>query len=120
MSSVLIFQQLVLNLFTPVFCDDSLLISSFVSLFIGYYGIRYFYDAADGQPGAPEKLLDADAGSGNGMPTLSLSFLLVVFCMFLTGCGGNSGLCACINATAKSFPDKTVCLSFLSALIYCI
>ena len=89
---------------------SSLLISSLVSLFVGYYGIRYFYDAADSNPesSAPEKLLNVDAGSGDGMSTLSLSFLLIVFCMFLTGCGGNSGLCACINATAKSFPDKTV------------
>ena len=86
---------------------NSLLISSFISLFVGYYGIRYFYDAAGADTGAPERLIDTDGGEG--MATLSISFLLIVFCMFLTGCGGNSGLCAGINATAKSFSDKTVC-----------
>lgn len=31
-----------------------------------------------------------------------------MFCSFLTGAGGNSGLTSAMNATAKSFADEAV------------
>ncbi|KZS96006.1 MFS general substrate transporter [Sistotremastrum niveocremeum HHB9708] len=66
-----------------------LLASGFIMLLIGYSGIRLFYDHGD----SITKL---------GQPGLSL----LVFCSFLTGFGGNGGLTASMNATAKSFPDR--------------
>ncbi|KAI0092889.1 major facilitator superfamily domain-containing protein [Irpex rosettiformis] len=67
-----------------------LLVLGFVSLLIGYNGIRFFYDA-----GLPE-----------GVTDLSLiAFCTLVVCSFLTGIGGNGGLASAMNATAKSFPD---------------
>ncbi|KAJ7165628.1 major facilitator superfamily domain-containing protein [Mycena crocata] len=63
---------------------------SLVFLFLGYTGIRHFYDA--GVPAAS---------------TLSgFSLALLVACSFLTGAGGDCGYTSAINSTAKSFPDK--------------
>jgi hypothetical protein len=31
----------------------------------------------------------------------------------MTGAGGNAGFTGAINSTAKSFPDKAVCLSLV-------
>ncbi|KAJ6606619.1 major facilitator superfamily domain-containing protein [Mycena vulgaris] len=63
---------------------------SFFFLFLGYTGIRHFYDT-----GVP-------AGS-----TLSnFNMGLLVACSFMTGAGGNAGFTGAINSTAKSFPDK--------------
>ncbi|WWC87403.1 uncharacterized protein L201_002292 [Kwoniella dendrophila CBS 6074] len=36
-----------------------------------------------------------------------IRLFLLEFSMFLTGCGGSSGISASVNATAKSFSDKT-------------
>ncbi|KAJ7470410.1 major facilitator superfamily domain-containing protein [Mycena latifolia] len=63
---------------------------SFVFLFLGYAGIRHFYDT--GVP--PESTLS------------SLSMGLLIACSFMTGAGGNAGFTGAINSTAKSFPDK--------------
>ncbi|KAI0755996.1 hypothetical protein BC629DRAFT_1662047 [Irpex lacteus] len=63
---------------------QALLVLGFVSLLVGYNGIRYFYDA--GLPG------EARRAWGSGV-------------FFLTGIGGNGGLASAMNATAKSFPD---------------
>ena len=70
-----------------------LLALAFISLLVGYNGIRHFYDA-----GLPDGARDIS----------TLAFLALVFCSFLTGIGGNGGLTSAINSTAKSFPDKLV------------
>ncbi|KAJ7039436.1 major facilitator superfamily domain-containing protein [Mycena alexandri] len=63
---------------------------SFAFLFLGYTGIRHFYDA-----GVPE-----------GSTVSSLSMALLIACSFMTGAGGNAGFTGAVNSTAKSFPDK--------------
>ncbi|KAJ7070365.1 major facilitator superfamily domain-containing protein [Mycena belliarum] len=63
---------------------------SFVFLFLGYTGIRHFYDA--GVP--PDSALS------------SLSMGLLIACSFMTGAGGNAGFTGAVNSTAKSFPDR--------------
>ncbi|KAJ7125293.1 major facilitator superfamily domain-containing protein [Mycena epipterygia] len=63
---------------------------SFFFLFLGYTGIRHFYDA-----GVPA-----------GSTVSSLSMGLLIACSFMTGAGGNAGFTGAINSTAKSFPDK--------------
>ncbi|KAJ7702436.1 major facilitator superfamily domain-containing protein [Mycena rosella] len=63
---------------------------SFVFLFLGYTGIRHFYDA-----GVP-----ADSTLSN------FKMALLIACSFMTGTGGNGGFTGAINSTAKSFPDK--------------
>lgn len=47
----------------------------------------------------------ADAAKSD--PVSSFNFLLLGIAMFITGNGGSAGLFAAVNATAKSFPDKT-------------
>ncbi|KAI0771714.1 MFS general substrate transporter [Trametes elegans] len=69
-----------------------LMVISFFSLLIGYLGIRQFF--INGLP---------DGTSEIG----TFSFGLLVLCGLLTGIGGNGGLVGSMNATAKSFPDKT-------------
>ncbi|KIK64712.1 hypothetical protein GYMLUDRAFT_240671 [Collybiopsis luxurians FD-317 M1] len=69
----------------------SLLLSAFVLLLLGYSGIRIIYNA-----GIPED------STTLAMPI----FVLLVACSFMTGVGGNGGLAAAINTTAKTFPDK--------------
>ncbi|KAI0368451.1 MFS general substrate transporter [Pilatotrama ljubarskyi] len=69
-----------------------LMIMAFFSLLTGYLGIRQFF--IDGLP--------------EGASSIStVSFCVLVLCGFLTGIGGNGGLVGSMNATAKSFPDKT-------------
>ncbi|KAJ7166002.1 major facilitator superfamily domain-containing protein [Mycena filopes] len=63
---------------------------SFAFLFLGYTGIRHFYDA-----GVPE-----------GSTVSSFSMALLIACSFMTGAGGNAGFTGAVNSTAKSFPDK--------------
>ncbi|KAI8984864.1 MFS general substrate transporter [Trametes punicea] len=69
-----------------------LMVMAFFSLLTGYLGIRQFFIT-----GLPE------GAGGLGF----LPFCLLVLCGFLTGIGGNGGLVGSMNATAKSFPDKT-------------
>ena len=37
-----------------------------------------------------------------------LSFFILTFCKFLTGCGGFGGVTGALNSTVKSFPDEAV------------
>ncbi|XP_006457578.1 hypothetical protein AGABI2DRAFT_154754 [Agaricus bisporus var. bisporus H97] len=69
------------------------LIGAFVLLFLGYSGVKSFFDA--GLPG------DAQTA---GLSTFS--FILLVFCNYMTGSGGNGGLTSSVNSTAKTFPDR--------------
>ena len=72
-----------------------LLACGFAFLLAGYSGMRYFYNSPDdGKPSA-EKLSHLD-------------FAILTLCSFLTGAGGNGGLTAAVNASAKSFPDEMV------------
>lgn len=71
-----------------------LLAGAFLSLLIGYSGIRYLYNS----------------GLPPDVSTLSiLSFCVLVASSYLTGSGGNAGLISAVNSTAKTFPDQTVC-----------
>jgi MFS family permease len=70
---------------------------AFLFLFFGYTGIRHFYDA----------------GVAEGSTLSSFSLGLLIVCSFMTGAGGNAGFTGAINSTAKSFPDKAVCLSLV-------
>ncbi|KAJ7476903.1 major facilitator superfamily domain-containing protein [Mycena galericulata] len=63
---------------------------AFVFLFLGYMGIRYFYDTG--------------VAAGSSLSTFSLGLLIA--CSFMTGAGGNAGFTGAVNSTAKSFPDK--------------
>ncbi|WRT65267.1 uncharacterized protein IL334_002210 [Kwoniella shivajii] len=45
--------------------------------------------------------------SANSSEPSNLRLFVLEFAMFLTGCGGSSGLTSAVNATAKSFPDST-------------
>ncbi|KAJ7201068.1 major facilitator superfamily domain-containing protein [Mycena pura] len=63
---------------------------AFVFLFLGYTGLRHFFDA-----GVPP---------GSSLSTLGL--VLLVACNFMTGAGSNSGFTGAVNSTAKTFPDK--------------
>ncbi|KIJ24619.1 hypothetical protein M422DRAFT_274545 [Sphaerobolus stellatus SS14] len=67
-----------------------LLLSSFFLLLIGYTGLRSYFDAG---PIGDDKL-----------PTASLIALSLF--SYMTGVGGNCGLSAAVNSTAKSFPDR--------------
>ncbi|THH01153.1 hypothetical protein EW145_g6962 [Phellinidium pouzarii] len=72
-----------------------LLACGFVFLFIGYSGIRHFYDSPDNT----HAMADVERLSHFG-------FAALVGCAFLTGAGGNGGLTGGVNAAAKSFPDE--------------
>ena len=61
-------------------------------LLVGYLGIKQMYDD----------------GVGNGTTVSPLHFTLLVVCGFMTGLGGNAGLSAAVNTTAKSFPYNAV------------
>ncbi|KIM42690.1 hypothetical protein M413DRAFT_70185 [Hebeloma cylindrosporum] len=68
-----------------------LLAGAFLSLLIGYSGIRYLYDR----------------GLPPNTSTLSiLGFCVLVASSYLTGSGGNAGLVSAVNSTAKTFPDQ--------------
>lgn len=68
---------------------------SFLLLVGGYSGIRYFYDS--GLPAEVETLSN-------------LGFIILVLCSYLTGCGSSAGSVSTMYWTAKSFPDRAVCL----------
>ncbi|KLO13820.1 MFS general substrate transporter [Schizopora paradoxa] len=77
-----------------------ILAMSFLSLLIGYNGIRHFYDEfTDDAPGQASISADVEKIS-------MLQFCILAFCSFLTGVGGDGGLTTAMNATAKSFPDR--------------
>jgi len=60
----------------------------FCLLFVGYSGIRYYFDAAT--------------------PLSTLQLCTLVMFSFFVGVGCNAGLTAALNATAKSFSDRMV------------
>ena len=72
-----------------------LLACSFVSLLGGYSGIRYLYDS-----GLAPNALSAPA----------IIFYTLLFCSFLTGVGSAGGFASAVNSTAKTFPDRAVCI----------
>jgi hypothetical protein len=73
-----------------------LLGGAFILLLAGYSGMRHYFDA-----GVP--MTDSIAA------TISLfGFCVLVACCFMTGAGGNAGLTAGVNTTAKTFPDRAV------------
>ncbi|KIJ58855.1 hypothetical protein HYDPIDRAFT_101889 [Hydnomerulius pinastri MD-312] len=65
------------------------LIGASICLLLGYSGIKRIYDD----------------GVGGGTTVSALHFAVLVMCGFMTGLGGNAGLGAAVNTTAKSFPD---------------
>lgn len=69
------------------------LIGASICLFIGYLGIKQMYD---------------DGIGANGSTVSAVHLALLVACSFMTGLGGNGGLSAAINTTAKSFPSSSV------------
>ena len=72
------------------------LISSSILLLVGYLGIKQMYDD----------------GIGNGATVSPVHLTLLVMCSIMTGLGGNAGLGAAMNATAKSFSATAVCTFF--------
>jgi hypothetical protein len=68
---------------------------SFVCLLGGYSGIRYFYDSGL----APDAL---------SVP--AIIFYALLLCSFLTGVGSSGGGTSSIYSTAKTFPDRAVCI----------
>lgn len=67
-----------------------LFLVSFFLLLGGYAGIKWFYDRAT-------------------TPS-TIGFIILVLASFATGVGGNCGNTAAMNTTAKSFPDRMVCM----------
>ena len=72
-----------------------LLACSFVFLLSGYSGIKYLYDSG----------LAPDASSAP-----AIVFYALIFCSFLTGIGSSGGFASSVNSTAKTFPDRAVCI----------
>ncbi|KAF9067639.1 major facilitator superfamily domain-containing protein [Rhodocollybia butyracea] len=68
-----------------------LMVAGLALLFMGYSGIRWIYDAG----------LPKDATELSNLAIASL-----IACSFMTGLGGNGGLTAATNTTARTFPDK--------------
>jgi len=68
-----------------------LLLISFVCLLVGYLGMRQYYIS-----GLPP----------NAAHLSVFSFLFLVVLAFFSGLGGNGGIMAAMNATAKSWPDS--------------
>ncbi|KAF8120704.1 major facilitator superfamily domain-containing protein [Boletus edulis] len=66
------------------------LIGASICLLVGYLGIKRMYDD----------------GIGNAATVSPLHLALLVVCSFMTGLGGNAGLGAAMNTTAKSFPPS--------------
>ncbi|KIJ58859.1 hypothetical protein HYDPIDRAFT_33771 [Hydnomerulius pinastri MD-312] len=67
-------------------------IGASIYLLLGYSGIKRIYDD----------------GVGGRTTVSALHFAVLVVCGFMAGLGGNAGLGAVVNATAKSFPDTAV------------
>lgn len=76
-------------------CPFRLLLSSFACLCIGYSAVRLFYNGTVSLPTDPAT-------------TFSPAVLALMFWEFVTGVGGNAGIAASLNGTAKSFPDHSV------------
>jgi len=68
------------------------LMGAFISLLVGYTGIKYIYDD----------------GIGSGASISPVHFAMLVMCSFLTGLGAIGGLSSAISTTAKSFPQSLV------------
>ena len=77
-----------------------LLACSFVFLLSGYSGIKYIYDSG----------LAPDASSAP-----AIVFYTLNFCSFLTGVGSSGGFASSVNSTAKTFPDRAVCILWFFA-----
>lgn len=74
------------------------LFSASILLLIGYMGLKQMYDD----------------GVGTAATVSTLHLILLVVCSIMTGLGSSAGICAAMNATAKSFPSTAVrVLSFL-------
>ncbi|KAF8341288.1 major facilitator superfamily domain-containing protein [Cantharellus anzutake] len=71
-----------------------LFILAVILLSVGYLGIKLFYDEVIGLPGAAEH-------------TFTSGLVILAIFSYCSGAGGNAGLTAALNATAKSFPDNT-------------
>ncbi|KAG9017659.1 hypothetical protein FRB90_000355 [Tulasnella sp. 427] len=71
-----------------------LLLSAFACLCIGYSAVRLFFDGTVSLPTDPAT-------------TFSPAVLALMFWEFVTGVGGNAGIAASLNGTAKSFPDHS-------------
>ncbi|WVF70375.1 hypothetical protein IAT40_005165 [Kwoniella sp. CBS 6097] len=70
---------------------------------IGYSTVHAFYVGTLSLRAPPSS---TDPTAPEEAPT-QMRLLFLLFAMFLTGCGGSSGLTSGVNATAKSFPDST-------------
>ncbi|KAG6375350.1 major facilitator superfamily domain-containing protein [Boletus reticuloceps] len=66
------------------------LIGASICLLVGYLGIKQMYDD----------------GVGSAATVSPLHLASLVACSFMTGLGGNAGLGAAMNTTAKSFPPS--------------
>lgn len=72
------------------------LIGAFVCFLFGYAGMKCMYDG----------------GTGSETSISTTHFSLLIICGLLTGLGANAGIISAVNATAKSFPESTVCRIF--------
>lgn len=80
----------------------SLLVLSFLFLFVGYTGLRGYFDAGP--------------SSDKNLPLLSLIALSTF--SYVTGAGGSAGLIASTNSTAKSFPERLVSCTWIHYFIW--
>ena len=78
---------------------------SFVCLLVGYSGIRYLYDS-----GLAPDVLSASA----------IIFYALLLCSFLIGVGSTGGSTSAIYSTAKTFPDRAVCIYWRFCKVYLI
>jgi len=72
------------------------LIKAFIFCLVGYGGIKRMFDE----------------GVGAGEILSAQQFAMLVLYSSLTGFGGGSATSSAVNATAKSFPQSTVCFIF--------
>ena len=78
---------------------------SSIFLLGGYSGVRYFYDSGI----APEAL---------SAPVIT--FFALLLCGCLTGAGSAAGFTSSVNSTAKTFPDRAVCIQLRFAKLVLI